>query len=222
MSRAAAKNQRLPGIEPSPVLPVRGQGGIIALCATILFLIALAAGYFILRLPDATTSGNGFSIERTIFTVTNAATLTGFQQSTAVNQYGAAGKACIVSLVVIGTLFTLIAGGLAVVRLAGMRFSSGQVVAGTLTWYIVCVFVATALLADPTRSIPTAAAQAASAFGNSAIVLGTLPGILGWRTHVILLLLTVIGGLSIPVLLDLTGISSAITRPPPTPASSST
>jgi trk system potassium uptake protein TrkH len=177
----------------------------VALWGTAAFLIALVTGFVVLRLPGAMVAGNELSFERALFSVMNSATLTGFSQTTALDRYGTSGQIAVVGLMVVGTLFALIVGGLAVVRVAGMRFSDREVIAGTLLWYVLSVFAGTALLADPLRPIAAAAVQAASAFGNCGIVLGTVPGTLDWRTHVVLMGLAALGAMGIPVLLDVSG-----------------
>ncbi len=202
MSRAALKANDYESVSPLP-LSARREGATVALWGTAAFLVSLVAGFVLLRVPGATIAGNELSFERAVFSVMNTATLTGFSQTTAIDRYGAGGQVVVVGLMVVGTLFALIVGGLAVVRVAAMRFSDREVIAGTVLWYVLSVFAGTALLADPMRPIAAAAVQAASAFGNCGIVLGTLPGVLDWRTHGVLMGLATLGGMGIPVLLDL-------------------
>ena len=191
----------------SPLLLSRQRDGtVIAIWSSVGFFIALLLGFMFLRLPGATIAGNELSVERSVFMVMNAATGTGFQQTTPIDNYAARGQACMIGLMVVGTLFSLVVGGLAVVRVARMPFSDGQVLTAIATWYVLALAVGTALLAEPTFILP-AAVQAASAFGNNGMIIGTLPGIMDWRTHAVLMALATIGGLSIPVLLDLTGLA---------------
>jgi trk system potassium uptake protein TrkH len=168
-----------------------------------IYIAALLLGLIVIRLPGAMIAGNELSIERAIFTVTNAATLTGFQQSRTIDEYATLGKLCVISLMVIGTLVSLIVGGLAVVRVARMPYSDGQIIRATIITYVLAVFAGAAAIAEPGRGLLVSAVQAASAFGNSGLVLGAAPAIADWRTHVVLMPLAFLGGLGIPVLLDI-------------------
>ncbi|HEX8523328.1 MAG TPA: potassium transporter TrkG [Tepidisphaeraceae bacterium] len=187
------------------IVPDRREGAVVSLWLGVAFFISLLAGFIILKTPGATIAGNELSAERAAFTTLNAGTLTGFQHATSLDLLGGSGKFALWMLTIVGTLFALVAGGLAVVRVASMPFSDRQVITGTITWYALSVFAGTALLADPTRPLLTATMQALSAFGNSGIVFGSLPGPADWRTHLVLLGLATLGGLSVPVLLDVSG-----------------
>src|SRR4051812_36376450 len=71
------------------------------------YLLLLLVGAIVLRLPGATIAGNEMSVYRAVFTSINAGTLTGFQQSVALDEYGALGQWCVLALMTLGTLFTL-------------------------------------------------------------------------------------------------------------------
>src|SRR5947207_603818 len=96
------------------------------------YLFMLLAGVVVLRLPGATVRGNEFSFERAVFTAVNAATLTGFQQAVAVDDYGPSGRACVVALTAGGTLFVLLVGGIALARALRLAYTDGQVIRATL------------------------------------------------------------------------------------------
>ena len=139
MSRAGTKQS-----ESLDVVPLsraaRNDGAATALWLGAAYLAALVIGFVIMRLPGATVAGNELSFERTLFTVTNAATGAGFGQNVAIDQYGALGKACVVALMTIGTLLSLIIGGLAVVRVAAMPYSDAQIIRTTIVTYVLAVF----------------------------------------------------------------------------------
>jgi len=200
---------RSPATKSQDALPAlavaQPDGALIALWSTVAYLLVIMTGFIVLRLPGATIAGNELSVEKALFMTINAGSLTGFQQNTAIDSYGASGQACLVLLTVAGTLFSLIVGGMAVVRIVGMPYRDVQVVRATLMWYVVATFAAAALLAEPARPLKQAIVQAASAFGNSGLVLGSLPAITDWRTHMVLMPLATLGALGIPVLLDLGG-----------------
>src|SRR5678815_160229 len=77
------------------------------------YFFMILAGVVVLRLPGARVRGNEFSFEHAVFTSINAATLTGFQQAVAIDEYGPSGQACVIALTLGGTLFALLLGGIA-------------------------------------------------------------------------------------------------------------
>ena len=167
------------------------------------YLMLIVLGVIVFILPGATIKGNAFSLERSVFTVVNAITLTGFQQSVPLDDYGPTGVACVLTLTIIGTLFALIVGGIGVTRLLMLPYSDKRIIVATLYTYVVAVSLGAALVAEPGRGLIASATQAASAFGNSGLYLGRLPAVSEWRTHLALMPLAFLGGLSIPVLLEI-------------------
>ena len=167
------------------------------------YLLLIAIGVVVFLLPGATIKGNAFSFERSVFTVVNAITLTGFQQSVPLDDYGPTGVACVFALTVVGTLFALIVGGIGVSRLLRLPYDDTRIIVAALYTCVVAVSLGAAIIAEPGRGLIASATQAASALGNSGLYLGRLPNVLEWRTHLALMPLVFLGGLSIPVLLEL-------------------
>jgi trk system potassium uptake protein TrkH len=186
-----------------PLLAAASLGPRLALGLGGAYVLMLLIGVAVFRLPGATIRGNEMSFERAVFTVVNAATLTGFQQAVPVGEYGPTGKACVVTLTVLGTLFSLLIGGLALARATRMPYTDGQILRATLFTYLLVIGCGSALLVDPARGLAHAIVQAISAFGNSGVFLGRLPAAGDWRTHAALMPLALLGGLSIPVLMEL-------------------
>src|SRR5688500_12657984 len=168
------------------------------------YLMLIVIGVAVFMRPGATIKGNEFSLERSVFTVVNAITLTGFQQSVPLDDYGPTGVACVLTLTIVGTLFALMLGGIGVTRLLMLPYSDKRIIAATLYTYVVAVSLGAAVVAEPGRGLIASATQAASAFGNSGLYLGRLPNVAEWRTHLALMPLAFLGGLSIPVLLEIT------------------
>lgn len=187
----------------SPLAATPTGGPQIATGLTVGYLILLAAGFVWLRLPGATVAGNEMNVQRAVFTAVNAGTLTGFQQAVPLDDYGASGKACVLTLTVGGMLFSFLVGGLALVRIAKLPYTDGQVISATLFTVVFATGCGTAMLLEPSRGILASVTQALSALGNSGLALGKLPGVTDARTHFALLPLAVAGGLSIPVLMEL-------------------
>jgi trk system potassium uptake protein TrkH len=166
--------------------------------------LLIVLGVVVFLLPGATIKGNAFSFERSVFTVVNAITLTGFQQSVPLDDYGSTGVACVLTLTIVGSLFAMIVGGIGVARLLRLPYSDGKIITATLYTYVVAVSLGAAIVAEPGRGLIASATQSASAFGNSGLYLGRLPGVAAWRTHAALMPLAFLGALSIPVLLEIT------------------
>src|SRR5690348_7745824 len=83
------------------------------------YVILVLVGYAFLRRPGVMASGQEINPERAFFLASNAATLTGFQQSVGINEFDPdtiAGPLIIISLTVLGSLLALVVGGLAAVR----------------------------------------------------------------------------------------------------------
>ncbi len=152
-----------------------------------------------------TTKGNELSRERSLFAAVSAATLTGFTTSTNVNDYNLFGRMLMLGITIAGILFSFIAGGTAVSRIARLRYSDSEIATFS------CMTVATVIVfcSIPLRFIGDglgffdAIFQSVSAFGNSGLYLGPAPGSQAIATHLILLPLALFGGLGITVLMEL-------------------
>ncbi len=180
------------------------RGETIARWVLSLFVVATAFGLFAFRQGWTVERGNELSFDRALFTSVNAITLTGFEQRESAGSYKIGGQITILGLVAVGTVASFIAGGLAVVRMTGMRFTNGQVIRAAIAWPIVAAIVGGALLPAPgDRDWFASMFQGIGALGNSGIVIGSLPGAYDWRFHVVLLPLAILGGLGLPVLMEL-------------------
>ncbi len=164
----------------------------------------ILVGFVCLRLPGATIHGNELSVERTIFTSINAATLTGFQQAVALDQYGRLGQATVLTLMIGGSVLSLLIGGFALARLLKLPYDTRAIVSGTFFTYIFALSCGTSLLLEPTRGLVASFSQAASAFGNGGLYVGSLPSATDWRAHAALMPLAFLGGLGIPIILEMT------------------
>ena len=167
-----------------------------------IYIFVILIGYWVIYSGWATVAGNNPSSARSLFASINAASLTGFSQPTNTNDYVPVGQALVLGLTVAGICFSFIAGGLAVARIARRPYSGGRVMVWSLA-SIVAVGVLGALFSIAGGGSGTVF-QAISAFGNSGLFTGALPAGDSIRTHIFLLPLSVIGGLGLPVLMELT------------------
>ena len=174
----------------------------------------LVLGYFVLilltcaalRSPGIVANGNETTWDRAIFTAVNAATLTGFQQTMGIREMSAtsfAGPMLLLFLTFAGSLLSLIVGGLAATRILGMPHTMQQVVLAALTSMLLATVGGAAALTVGGHTVFEAIFQAACAFGNSGLWFGQAPSISAGSTFLVLLPLAVLGGLGLPVLLEL-------------------
>ena len=131
------------------------------------YIACILIGYLIFHTSGlATATGNEMSRQRALFASVNAATLTGFAQSTNVNDYTATGQATVFGLVVAGILFTLIAGGTAVCRVAGLKYSDTRIAITAVASIVMVAIVGG--FASPVTAAALLAARS-MAFSRSAI-----------------------------------------------------
>jgi Trk-type K+ transport system membrane component len=195
---------------PAPVVPVTTASDLLGPSLLVpLYCATIVMGYLLFARGMATLPGNELSRHQSLFTAVNAATLTGFQQARNPDNYTPFGQAMTFILMLAGMLFSFICGGAAVVRIARLRFTDFDIVAWAIG-SIVLVAVGGGLAiklggGDPsgTRSFCDDVFQAVSAFGNSGLTLGSLPPMTSIPTLLVLLPLAILGGLGLPVLMDL-------------------
>lgn len=170
-------------------------------CYVVLMMVAVA----VIRLGVVTSAGGELSLDRTIFSSINAATLTGFQMDVGLSASGAGGRTggpiLLLTLTLAGILFSLIGGGMAVVRIVRLPYSDRQVFLASGAATLIAILAGATALADhgPVQAL----FDAASAFGNSGLHDGRLPPVASWPAQLILLPLALFGGLGLPVLMEL-------------------
>jgi hypothetical protein len=140
------------------------------------FLLFNVLAIIAFHLPGVAISGQELSFRRTVFAAVNATTLTGFQQDVGSSLVGADVLRLVLTLG--GTLFTLVAGGMAVVRIARMRYTDGQVVRCTCVAILAATVGGAAFLLDRDRTLVASVLQSASAFGNSGLYAGHLADVM--------------------------------------------
>ena len=179
-----------------------GPSGVWSLVLLLLYGALVAASISLLRRPDAMPAGSELSLPRTVFTVANAASLTGFQQTIAVESYKPLGQRVIFALIVAGSLLSMIVGAAAVVRLLRLPYSMGQVALWAIGVEVAAVGVGVAVLLGNGRDLFAAAFQAASAFGNCGVVIGRVDGRESMLVHLLIFPLAVVGGMGLPILME--------------------
>lgn len=167
------------------------------------YLLLMPLGAIALRVASSSRSGNELTMDRARFAAVNALTLTGFQASIAAGSFTLAGQIVILILTLIGALFAMVVGGMAVVRILRLKYSDRQVSQSAVLSLGVLVLVGMLPLIEAGHTPLEAMMLAASAFANSGVFLGALPGAVNWQTHVVILPLAVLGGLGLPVLMEM-------------------
>ncbi len=186
----------LPGVSTSPQSAV---AGFVAWA----FIALIMIGYIAFRIEATVTRGSRMSIDRALFTVVNAATLTGFQLNLAIDHYNPPGQWMMLLLTIGGTQFALIAGGTAVTRIAKLPYTDLQIALTSIGAQIAVMLIGLLTLAHPDQPIVATLLQSCSAFGNSGVWMGDSPDVMAGRTHLVLLPLALLGGFGLPVLMDL-------------------
>jgi Trk-type K+ transport system membrane component len=181
----------------------RGRGGILAGFLVSLYLLLMLGMFLTLRLPASMPRGNEMNVDRAVFAAVNAGTLTGFQQTIGVGQARRIAQGTALAMTVAASLIVMIVSGMAIVRITSMRYSDRQIVIGAVIAQAIAMILGTGLLLSPGRGPFPSLFDAASAFGNSGLWLGQLPGTRDWQTHAVLLPLAVLGSLGVPVMLDI-------------------
>jgi trk system potassium uptake protein TrkH len=194
-----------PTLSPATALPVPGAKSGLVLSVTLLwaYAILLIAGYVVFQTPGTLIRGNEMSHERAALVVINAATLTGFQLNLAIDQYHLPGQLMILILTVGGTVFSLIVGGIAVTRVVRLPYQTRQIVLTAIGIEVIGTAAGAIALYQKEQPVLACILQAASALGNSGVWMGAREGPLAWRVHLVLLPLAIVGGLGIPVVIEL-------------------
>ena len=169
-----------------------------------LALILVGAGVF--KFGPVMARGHEMSAARAVFTAVNAATLTGFPSTVGLedlDEEGTLGPVTVLVLMVGGALFSMIGGGVSVVRVLGLPYSPRQVVSAALAALVLAVLAGATPLLAPDRRVFDSVFQAASAFTNSGLYVGRLSPPATLRAQAVLLPLAMLGGLGLPVLMEL-------------------
>jgi Trk-type K+ transport system membrane component len=201
-----APDERLPitDYDPGPALVQWLLGG---------YLILAALGVVAFRgsgPSGAMTAGNEMSGDRAVFEAVNAITLTGFRQDVGIGQFDAGsdlGPVMLLVLTLAGSYFSMIAGGMAVVRILRLPYSDGRILLAGLLVIVTATLAGSAVIASSTagdtRGALDALTQSAAAFGNSGVHTGRLWPVASWRTHLCYVPLALLGGMGLPVLMEL-------------------
>jgi trk system potassium uptake protein TrkH len=180
-----------------------------------LFTLIVVIGYLLFaRNPrdKMTIPGNPLKIEQALFTSVNAASLTGFQQSRNPIEYQIGGKIVILLLMLAGIEFSFLASGLAVVRIVRMRFTDYTVLLWSLAVTGGAALIGSIGLLSKDRNYFDSLFLAVSAFGNCGLTTKDLPGTAEVQSHLVLIPLALLGGLGLPVLMELGTVALAAAR----------
>ena len=165
------------------------------------YVLLVVVGAMIFQSGTATVSGNELSRARSLFSSVNAATLTGFVLPTDVADYTTRGQWLALGLVIAGILFSFIAGGLAVIRIAKMPYRWWQVLAWAAAMLILASLVGGIFLSGDTN-VFRGIFLGISALGNSGLHAQKLPAGDSMGVFAIVLPLAWLGGLGLPVLME--------------------
>jgi Trk-type K+ transport system membrane component len=170
------------------------------------YLVVMGVSSILFHAGIGVARGNETTLDRSVFTAVNASTLTGFQQTMGLREMreaGMSGPVFMLFLTFCGSLTSLIVGGLAASRILRMPHTTRQIVWAAITTLLLTTMAGAAALAGNGRSIFESIFQATSAFANSGLWIGHSPSSTGGSTFFVLLPLATLGGLGLPVLIEL-------------------
>ncbi len=205
----AAKNRKLDDRPPPPV-PMESHSRwdistvfVWVVCGYVLLLpLAGAALTWGFSLPR----GQEVTQDRIRFMVVNALTLTGFQGNIDTSRIPWPCAIVLLALTLLGTLTALFLGGLAAARILHLPISDTRILRGSVMLGLGLTLVTSLPLLDDRTGPMQAWMLSTSALGNSGAHIGGLPSAGSWKSQLILLPLAVLGGLGLPVLMELPGL----------------
>ncbi|HEY8669095.1 MAG TPA: hypothetical protein VIL86_20770 [Tepidisphaeraceae bacterium] len=178
-----------------------GHDPLIALLIAGYLAIVLAAIAFFHFTGDTVHTAD-LGWDRATFITLNAATLTGFQQNTRVGDFLPAAQFMLFFLTLAGSLFSMVAGGVLVCRILRLEYSTGRIVLGAVILETIGMVVG-GLALSPGQTLCSGIFNGAAALGNSGLHLGKSPDLSEAQLHAILLPLSILGGLGLPVVMEL-------------------
>ena len=193
----------------------RGNAGEILWWLLVGYLLLILLCSFWLRTGGVMAEGQTLNYDRALFLSVSAATLTGFQQTIGPNDFASLqGPLILIILTFAGSLLAMIAGGLAAARALRLAYSDRQIIVGALTVELLMVLAGTAVLYTAHADMIDAVLQSACAFGNSGAVItaktatllstkNRFPAFGAWQAQCVLLPLSIIGGLGLPVVMEI-------------------
>jgi Trk-type K+ transport system membrane component len=177
-----------------------------------LLLILGCSGW--LHAESVMAGGQSLNYDRALFLSVSTATLSGFQLTIGPNDFqGMQGPIILIILTLAGSLMTLIVAGLAAARVLRLSQSDRQIIVGAMTVELLAVLAGTAVLYTGHADFIDALLQSACAFGNSGAVItaksagqlnahSRFPAIASWQAQCVLLPLSIVGGLGLPVVME--------------------
>jgi hypothetical protein len=173
------------------------------------YLVLAALGILAFRgsgPSGAMTAGSEMSGDRAVFEAVNAITLTGFRQEVGIGQFNTGsdlGPVMLLLLTLGGSFFSMVAGGMAVVRILRLPYSDTRVMLAGALAILTATLAGSAVVAGGGRGWLDSLTQASAAFGNSGVHTGRAWPVTSWQAHLSYLPLAFLGGMGLPVLMEL-------------------
>lgn len=173
------------------------------------YIVILFAGAVVLRLPLVTVAGNELSHTEALFESVNTLTLSGLKTQRPASTYTVGGQGILLGLTLLGLWGGMFITATALTRIAKMGYSDRQVLTSIVGYSVLATLIGAVALVAPHRSVFQSISLALGVFSHGGVSFGSVPGVMAWRMHGVLVPLAVLGGLGIPVLMEL---SDWITR----------
>lgn len=167
------------------------------------YVMLITAGYFVFRSETTMVKGNALSGDRALFAAVNVATLTGLQVSVGPDQFLHGGRVAVFVITALAALLSMIIGASAVVRIVRLPYSDLRIAGWSFGACAIATALGWAALAGEETSGFEGAFLGLSAFANSGLHFGPLPGVTTWQSQIVLAPLAALGGLGLPVVMEL-------------------
>jgi trk system potassium uptake protein TrkH len=165
------------------------------------YLLMIVVGFFAIW-KYGSPAGNPNPV-RALFLTMNCSTLSGFTEGPGVGGLNNFGQWIAFFLIVGGSLFTMIVGGLAVIRIVRLPFTDMELITTAMIVEVIVLLVGSSLLWEVDRSPFQAMFLAGSSFGNCGQYVANFPKPSHPLVHVIILPLSILGGIGLPVIMEL-------------------
>lgn len=167
------------------------------------YIAVLFAGAVGLRQGSATVGGQELSHVEALFESINALTLSGLATDRPLGSYSALGQGFRAALSAAGLLMGMFITATAVRRITKMRYTDAQILTAVVGYTGLAVLIGAAAMLSPPRTMFQSLLMSLSAFGRAGLSTEGMPGVMDWRVQGVLMPLAALGGLGIPVLMEL-------------------
>ena len=192
----------IPG-RPGALAPLRDGDRALLSCLIWIYLALIPTGTLLLR-HGALQSGQIMNFDRAVFWALNALTGTGFRLSpNGLGEFSLFGQVTVFALTLAGAMLILSAGGLLVSRYVGLAYSRAKILTAAFSLLLAGTLLGGGLLITPSNTVWSALFAAGTTITNAGLSIDGPRDLFDARLFLIILPLAALGGLGLPVVIDL-------------------